>query len=296
MCDAVMDATPRLPMRLLDVFSGVGGFAAGLESSGEFRVAAFCEIIPFCRRVLASRWSGVPIYEDIRELSAGRLVSDGIAVDAICGGFPCQDISIAGAGRGIDGPRSGLWREMARLVRELRPRCVIVENVPALLHRGIGRVLGDLAALGYDAEWHCISAAACGLPHIRDRVWIIAYPNDVAGRLVDHLRHRVEVARAAAEKSWIGRSPAFWVNDWPTFPAVCGRNDGVPDALDRGRALGNAIVPAIPEMLGRSIHDSFIAAAGGPSRSTASAAASSHFTRSPGETSSTQSISQRIVS
>lgn len=292
-----MDAAPRRsPMRLLDVFSGIGGLAAGLESSGEFQVAAFCEISPFCRRVLASRWNGVPIYEDVRDLSADRLVSDGIPVHAICGGFPCQDISIAGAGRGIDGPRSGLWREMARLVRELRPRYVIVENVPALLHRGLGRVLGDLASLGYDAEWHCISAAACGLPHVRDRVWIIAYPDNVAGRLVDHLRHRVEMARAAAEKSWIGRSPAFWVNDWPTFPAICGRNDGVPDALDRGRALGNAVVPAIPEMLGRSIHDSSISAAGGSSPSIASAAASSHMTRWPGGTSSIQSISHRTVS
>jgi DNA (cytosine-5)-methyltransferase 1 len=98
-------------------------------------------------------------------------------VDVLAGGFPCQDLSYAGKGAGIDGERSGLWGEYARLIRELRPRYVVVENVTALLARGMGRVLGDLAACGYDAEWDCIPAAAVGAPHRRDRVWIVAYPN-----------------------------------------------------------------------------------------------------------------------
>jgi DNA (cytosine-5)-methyltransferase 1 len=119
----------------------------------------------------------VPCYEDIRDLAASRLRDDGVSVDAICGGFPCQDISTAGKGAGIEGERSGLWSEYARLIGELRPQVVFVENVSALLSRGLDKVLGDLAALGYDAEWHCIPASAIGAPHRRDRVWIVAYPS-----------------------------------------------------------------------------------------------------------------------
>lgn len=103
-------------------------------------------------------------------------------VDVLCGGFPCQDLSVAGKGAGIEGARSGLWAEFARIIGELRPRYVIVENVPALLARGMGRVLGDLAACGYDAEWDCIPASALGAPHRRDRVWIVAYPYADEGR------------------------------------------------------------------------------------------------------------------
>jgi DNA (cytosine-5)-methyltransferase 1 len=109
-------------------------------------------------------------------------------VDVLCGGFPCQDISNAGKRTGIDGERSGLWSEYARVIGELRPRYVIVENVAALLGRGIERVLGDLAALGFDAEWHCIPASAVGAPHRRDRVWIIAYAKRVGTTRTEKLR------------------------------------------------------------------------------------------------------------
>lgn len=153
---------PGRKLRLLDLFSGIGGFSLGLERSGGFRTVAFCEIEPFPRRVLAKHWPGVPIYHDIRTLTADLLARDGIGVDAICGGFPCQDISLAGKGAGIAGTRSGLWSEYARIVGELRPRVVVVENVTALLIRGLDRVLGDLAALGYDAQWHCIPASYVG--------------------------------------------------------------------------------------------------------------------------------------
>lgn len=163
-------------MRVLDLFSGVGGFAVGLERAG-FQTVAFCEIEPFPRAVLAKHWPQVPCYDDVRSLTAEHLAADGIVPDVICGGFPCQDISIAGKGAGLAGERSGLWREYARLIEEIRPRWVIVENVPALRSRGLDEVLGSLAAIGYDAEWHCIPAAAIGAPHQRDRVWIVAYPN-----------------------------------------------------------------------------------------------------------------------
>jgi DNA (cytosine-5)-methyltransferase 1 len=167
-------------MNVLDLFSGIGGFSLGLERAG-MRTVAFCEIEPFARRVLRKHWPEVPIYDDVRSLSSDALRRDGITVDLICGGFPCQDISLAGKGAGLAGERSGLWREFARLIGEIRPRYVIVENVAALLGRGLGTVLGDLAALGFDAEWHCIPASAVGAPHRRDRVWIVAYPHGRRG-------------------------------------------------------------------------------------------------------------------
>jgi DNA (cytosine-5)-methyltransferase 1 len=161
-------------LRVLDLFSGIGAFSLGLERAG-MRTVAFCEIEPFARRVLAKHWPDIYIFDDVRTLSAQHLTGMGIGVDVICGGFPCQDISVAGRGAGIGGERSGLWSEFARIIGEVGPRYVIVENVAALLGRGLGDVLGDLASLGYDAEWHCIPAAAVGAPHIRDRIWIVAY-------------------------------------------------------------------------------------------------------------------------
>ena len=172
-------------MRVLDLFSGIGGFSLGLERTGGFETVAFCEIEDYPRKVLAKHWPGVPIYGDVRTLTAERLAADGITgIDVITGGFPCQDLSVAGKQAGMgEGTRSGLWSEIARLIGELRPRYAIVENVTALLSgdrgRWFGRVLGDLAALGYDAEWHCIPASELGAHHHRDRVWIIAYAKEL---------------------------------------------------------------------------------------------------------------------
>jgi DNA (cytosine-5)-methyltransferase 1 len=163
------------PYRVLDLFSGIGGFSLGLEAAG-FRTVAFCEVNPTCRFLLAHHWPDVPCYDDVQTLTADRLAADGIAVDVICGGFPCQDISYAGKGAGLAGERSGLWREYARLIGELRPRYVVVENVSALLSRGLGVVLGDLAELGYDAVWDRVRAFDIGAPHLRARLWIVAYP------------------------------------------------------------------------------------------------------------------------
>jgi len=165
-------------LRVLDLFSGIGGFSLGLERTNGFETVAFCEIEPYCRRVLAKHWPGVPCYDDVRTLTAGALSRDGIAVDVICGGFPCQDISFAGKRAGLEGARSGLWSEYARLIGELRPRFVIVENVPGLLSLGMGDVLGSLSTLGYDAVWDCIPASAVGAPHRRDRVWLVGYSNN----------------------------------------------------------------------------------------------------------------------
>ena len=159
-------------MRFGSLFAGIGGFDLGLERAG-MECAWQVEIDPWARRVLARHWPSVPRYEDVKEVGHHNLEP----VDVICGGFPCQDISHAGKRAGIGGERSGLWGEYARIIRELRPRYVIVENVGALLVRGIDVVLRDLAESGYDAEWDIISAAAVGAPHLRERVWIVAYPD-----------------------------------------------------------------------------------------------------------------------
>lgn len=186
-------------MRVLDLFSGIGGFSLGLERAG-FQPVAFCELLPKPRHTLATHWPGVPIYDDVRTLTAARLAADGIAPRAICGGFPCQDISFAGKGAGIDGERSGLWGEYARLIGEVRPELVFVENVSALLGRGLGRVLGDLASLGYHAWWDCIPASAVGAPHRRDRLWLVAYPGSLEHQgYGDALRRAIAAELAAAD-------------------------------------------------------------------------------------------------
>jgi DNA (cytosine-5)-methyltransferase 1 len=255
--------TTREPYRLLDLFSGIGGFSLGLERTGGFKTVAFCEIEPFPRKVLAKHWPEVPIYDDVRNLSASRLAADGIAVDAICGGFPCQDISVAGRRAGIAGKRSGLWEEYARLICELGPRVVIMENVAELLGRGIGEVLGTLSDIGYDAEWHSISAYDCGAPHIRDRIWIIAYCDEIgrSGSSLDiegpfYNRHQwpPEIAKKKWKRvlSWLESRSASHL--WQEAnPAHCGMDDGISDRLDRIGACGNAVIPQIPEMIGRAI-------------------------------------------
>lgn len=245
-------------LKVLDLFSGIGGFSLGLEQAG-MRTVAFCEIEPFCRRVLSKHWPGVPIYDDVRELNAAVLRRDGIAVDVICGGFPCQDISTVGAGAGIDGAESGLWREYARLIGELRPRYVIVENVAALLVRGLGRVLGDLSALGYDAEWECIPACAVAAPHTRDRVWIVAYTNEQRPETGIGRRDGDDApphARRGGEGNVYTPALAARCYGKPTFaaePALDRVADGIPDRVDALAALGNSLVPAIPELIGRAI-------------------------------------------
>ena len=162
-------------LRVLDLFSGIGGFSLGLEATGEFETVAFCECEEYADRVLEKRWPGVPSYDDVKTITKERLEADGIRqIDVICGGFPCQDISLAGKGAGITGERSGLWSEYARIIGEVGPEWVIIENVSALRSRGLVTVLQNICALGYDAEWHCIPASYVGAPHRRDRIWIVA--------------------------------------------------------------------------------------------------------------------------
>jgi DNA (cytosine-5)-methyltransferase 1 len=164
-------------LRTLDLFSGIGGFSLGLERTGGFETVAFCEIDPFCRRVLAKHWPDVPCFEDITKLTKKELDAIG-KIDVICGGFPCQPVSCAGKRQG-DKDKRWLWPEFYRIVCEVKPRWVLVENVPGLLSADSGRlfagILRDLASSGYDAEWNIVSAASVGAPHLRKRVFVVAH-------------------------------------------------------------------------------------------------------------------------
>jgi DNA (cytosine-5)-methyltransferase 1 len=250
-----------MKLKVLDLFSGIGGFSLGLERTGGFETVAFCEIEPFPHKVLAKHWPGVPIYEDVRTLTGQRLAADGIAVDVITGGFPCQDISVAGKRGGLgEGTRSGLWSEIIRLASELRPKFIIVENVAALLSgpseqpgRWFGRVLGDLAECGYDAEWRNIPASFIGAWHRRERVWLVAYPNEIGRegqpRKPLEWQRQVTCQSLRGSQGWPGRSAL-------SASRFCRADDAIPGRVDRLEALGNAVVPQIPELIGRAILDS----------------------------------------
>jgi DNA (cytosine-5)-methyltransferase 1 len=251
-------------MRVLDLFSGIGGFSFGLERAG-MQTVAFCEIDPFCRQVLAKHWPGVPIHEDIRALD-GRTV----AADVVCGGFPCQPFSTAGKRRGKEDDRH-LWPEMRRVIAEARPAWVIGENVPGIIRMELDAVLSDLEALGYACRTFVVPAAAVDAPHIRARVWVVARDANRDGESVSAVhaeasRLSCDVADANQPRSQghgrlreragefssrkVGRAePRTWLPE----PAVGRVAHGIPRRVDRLRALGNAVVPQIPEMIGRAI-------------------------------------------
>lgn len=261
-------------LRVLDLFSGIGGFSLGLERTGFFETAAFCEIDPFPRRVLAKHWPGVKCYEDVRTLTADTLRTDGInKIDVITGGFPCQDLSEAGKRRGIGAERSGLWGQIARLTCELQPKFVLVENVSNLLSGPseqpggwFGKLLGDLAEIGYDAEWHSIPASAVGAPQPRDRVWIIAdRPESGWNRssgypVAKYVVHDNAQWPHAARRSWGDLVAWLKSNDsshlWNAPDGTPRRMvDGVLRGLDSPAvgACGNSVVPQIPYAIGMSI-------------------------------------------
>lgn len=249
------------------LFSGAGLCDLGLEWAG-MKHRFFCEVDPFCRSVLRRHWPGIPIYEDVRELRGADLPP----VDVLCGGFPCQDVSLAAAGKrkGITGKRSGLWHEYARLIEEIRPGYVIIENVPGLLAAGVEAVLQDLAAVGYDAEWEVLPAAAVGAPHRRERVFLVAYPHsdgrdpehgvlsslgrdvgegDQSWRVAPWLGVRIDRARRASIRETYGGCVLRRVDDGS--PERMDEPESVkllpyelvPVWVHRLKSLGNAITP-----------------------------------------------------
>jgi DNA (cytosine-5)-methyltransferase 1 len=229
----------------LHLFAGAGGGILGGELLGHRCVCAV-EIDPYCRSVLVARQNDgslppFPIWDDIRTFDGNPWRG---VVDVVAGGFPCQDISVAGGGAGIDGERSGLWVEMARVIREVRPSFVFVENSPALVARGLGRVLGDLAAMGFDAEWGVIGAGHLGAWHLRERIWIVAS---------DNKQERIPRVRA---KSLSRQHRIPWRQDVRRIEdlqgrrdipdaLVCGVRNGVADYVDRISAIGNGQVPRV---------------------------------------------------
>jgi len=220
-------------VRVGSLFSGIGGLDLGLERAG-MTIAWQVEIDEFCRKVLAKHWPDVPKYGDIRELTGHELES----VDLIAAGFPCQPVSIAGR-RLAQADERWLWPECARIIRVVRPRWVLLENVPGLLVRGMGDVLGDLAEMGFDAEWGCIPAAAFGAPHLRYRVFIVAYTHGAG----------LEGARVLSHPAWRSR---YWTENQPPVRRV---DDGVPAGVVRQQltALGNAVVPQVAQWIGERI-------------------------------------------
>jgi DNA (cytosine-5)-methyltransferase 1 len=254
-----------------ELFAGIGGFSLGLERAG-MECKWQVEIDPYATAVLKKHWPEVPKHEDVRTFPP----QGDYSVDLICGGFPCQDISVAGKGAGLAGERSGLWYEFARIIGVIRPRYVLVENVAALLTRGMGTVLGDLSALGYDAEWQVIPASAVGAPHRRERVWIVAYANDegqpdvpfddeswrgvsesqgadVAHANGERLQKRQGQDASGARAN--GRAVVERSEWWESEPDVGRVAHGVPSRVDRLRCLGNAVVPQVVEVIGRTILD-----------------------------------------
>lgn len=251
-------ARARPPPRCADVnvgslFSGIGGLDLGLERAG-MRIVWQCESDPWRREVLHRHWPGMLVYHDVRHIgeTAG-------AVDLICGGFPCQPVSVAGKRKGTEDER-WLWPEFARVVRLLRPHYVLVENVPGILFRGggMGDVLGDLAACGYDAEWQSIPASSVGSPQRRERIFIVAYPEQIGlqeGFRVfdpDACRSIHKEIRKLAGIPNLERSNSGRV--WPVPDGgLHGVANGVPSRLDGLAALGDAVVPQVAELVGRRI-------------------------------------------
>ena len=306
-------------MKVLDLFSGIGGFSIGLEKAG-FETVAFCEIEPYCRGVLERHWPDTPIYGDVKQLTAEQLRADGIIPDVIVGGYPCQPFSVAGRQRGEEDPRH-LWPEVHRLIRELRPRWVICENVSGHIKLGLDEVLSTLEAEGYTVWPFIIPACSIDAPHKRDRVWIVAHSDssddrrdagtvrkaqgeerlqernqswlagnsgqartamaDADNRQRDRENKEVfsgrhatddgsqDVADSTSERiqdsseeqvlgvgnlqGELGRSGENIGGRWPPEPNVGRVANGVPARSHRIKALGNAVVPQIPEAIGLTI-------------------------------------------
>ncbi|MGH3425715.1 MAG: DNA cytosine methyltransferase [Nocardioidaceae bacterium] len=265
-------------MNVLSLFAGIGGLELGLERAG-MTVVGQVELDPFCREVLAKHWPEVPRHDDVRTTVEWWRGAVRPAVDVVCGGFPCQPVSLAGRGLAQEDER-WLWPAFAAVLRDLRPRYAILENVTGLLGRGAGVVLGDLAEIGYDAEWDCVPAATVGAPHRRDRWFCVAYPNGL--RRTAAAQHRVGAQpgqewqdgqsrdagarpRDVADADNSGRDgrprifgqgrrgqPAHrdW---WAAEPDVGRVANGIPGRVDRLKGLGNAVVPHVTEHIGRLV-------------------------------------------
>lgn len=265
----------------LDLFSGIGGFALGAHWANlSFDNHYFSEVDPYAVKIYKQRFPDAINLGDIRNIKGIDLPT---GEWLLSGGFPCQDISVAGKGAGLAGERSRLWYEYARLIEELRPKAVVIENVGALVRRGLGSVLESLAEIGYDAEWQDIRASDVGAPHRRERIWIIAYP-ELRGKNVADPN---EIKRERSQRTRDGRAESTDSSEtmadsqdggdvrrnrelgtaqrevrehrgsesngrrewWEVEPDVGRVAHGVPARVDRLKCLGNSIVPQIAQLI-----------------------------------------------
>jgi DNA (cytosine-5)-methyltransferase 1 len=263
-------------LTVLDLFSGIGGFSLGLERAG-MRTTAFCENDDACRKVLHKHWPGILKFKDIRDLRP-----EPGDYDVVCGGFPCQDISVAGKKRGLKGERSSLWFEFKRIVEKVRPKYAIVENVANLRNQGLNQILKDFWSIGYDCEWHIISARSIGACHLRERIWIVATNTNYTGRqrkdapqpkgrgnkikLIgaddssdsDNFRLWKPFATTEEQSEWWAEATASFRDRWQVESPICRMDARIPPGLDKDRKerikqLGNSLLPQIPELIGRAI-------------------------------------------
>ena len=260
-------------LKLIDTFSGIGGFSLAAEQIvGGFETVAFVECEPYCQKILKKHWPTVPIYDDIRTYKP-----EPYSADVICGGFPCQDISVAGRGEGItEETRSGLFHELLRVIRLVRPRFVVLENVSAILTNGLDIVLGELHKAGYDAEWACFPASMVGACHQRDRWWAVCYladPTSFRSRTQGEIQtggnsfngsiasNSKSIGMEGMRSSWQQIQPRLGEEglskwryerdllspDWRSYsskPVLRRGDDGLSNRVLRLKSLGNSIVPA----------------------------------------------------
>lgn len=260
-------------LQVLDLFSGIGGFSLGLEATGHFETAAFCEYEEWPRRVLNKHWPEVPIYPDVRELTNEQLKQDGInGIDIITGGFPCQPFSLAGLQRAQEDDRH-LWPEMFRIIRETQPTWVIGENVAGLINLGLDEVCADLEGEGYAVQPFIIPACAVGASHRRDRVWIMAHRHEQGPQGAAY-RWPIQRGQVTGGHPGQGGGPAERDGGqpepnmggladglpaglagfgWLPEPRIGRVATGVPDRVNKIKALGNAVVPQVVQVIGEAI-------------------------------------------
>lgn len=235
-------------MTVYETFCGIGGFSLGFKRAG-FEIIGGCEIDPYARAVYEKNF-GIKPDGDIRSIES-------IPADIICGGFPCQDISNANPnGKGLDGERSGLWWELARIIKNSSPRYVVLENVSALLSNGMGDILRFFSEVGYDVEWDCLRAKDFGASHLRDRLWIVAYSNSNRDFTEKRRRETTQKKISGVDRS---ENSAIWelirTSRWEVKPAVGGGAYGIPNRIHRIKCLGNAIVPQISQWIAERIKE-----------------------------------------
>ncbi len=253
-----------MSMKVLDLFSGIGGFSLGLERAG-METVAFCENDPFCQKVLKKHWPDVPVHNSIEDLD-GRQYRG--SVELVCGGAPCQPYSVAGEQRGAEDDRA-LWPEMLRVIREMEPIWVVFENVPGIISMELDNVLSDLEGEGYSCQSFVIPACGVDAPHKRDRVWIMAHASikrlqgsEETGDSLGSRKNREQLSTGLNRVPRRDKSQnqprmggmvdgvSRWLDEPEGIPRVIGK---VPHRVNRLKSLGNAVVPQVVEVLGRMV-------------------------------------------